>query len=89
MPESVLSVHVTPKGSRNTITGWREDVLYVKITAPPVEGAANANLVKFLAKMLGLRRQDITLISGTKSREKKLLISGLTLQDIRDRLHTA
>ncbi len=86
MPDVILRLHVTPRGSRNEITGWRDDVLCIKITAPPVEGAANAAIVKFVAGRLAVRKSQVELVSGDKSREKTLKITGLTESDIRSRL---
>lgn len=85
-PEALLKLHVTPRGSRNEISGWRDDTLCVKITAPPVEGAANALIVKFVADSLGVRKSQVELVSGDKSREKTLRIRGLSDSDIRARL---
>lgn len=89
MPECLLKIHVTPRGSKNIVIGWRDDVLCVKLTAPPVEGAANTLLVKYIAETLGIKKQDIELKSGEKSREKILRIVGLTRQDIEERLKIA
>ena len=86
MPDALLKLHVTPRGSKNEITGWRGDVLCVKITAPPVEGAANAAIVKFIADVLGVRKSQVELISGEKSREKTLRISGLSDAELRRRV---
>ncbi|MGI6294723.1 MAG: DUF167 domain-containing protein [Armatimonadota bacterium] len=86
MSDAILRLHVTPRGSRNEITGWRDDVLCIKITAPPVEGAANAAIVKFVADKLSVRKSQIELVSGDKSREKTLKVVGLTESDIRRRL---
>jgi len=86
MPEALLKLHVTPRGSRNEISGWRGDTLCVKLTAPPVEGAANTAIVKFIADSLGLRKSQIELVSGDKSREKTLRITGICDSDIRARL---
>lgn len=86
MAEALLRLHVTPRGSRNEIIGWREGVLYVKITAPPVEGAANAAIVKFVADSLKVRKSQVELVSGDKSREKTLRITGLSEEDIRTRI---
>lgn len=88
MQSTLLRLHVTPRGSKNEITGWRDDVLCVKITAPPVEGAANAAVVKFVADALGVRKSQVELVSGEKSREKTLKIDGLTPDDIRSRVKT-
>ena len=86
MPDALLKLHVTPRGSKNEITGWRGDVLCLKLTAPPVEGAANAAVVKFIADALGMRKSQVELVSGEKSREKTVKISGLCGEDIRARL---
>lgn len=83
MPDAILKLHVTPRSSRNEITGWRDDVLCVRLTAPPVEGAANAALLKFVADALGIRKSQVTLISGKTSREKTLKITGLSESDVR------
>lgn len=86
MADALLKLHVIPRGSRNEISGWRGDTLCVKITAPPVEGAANAAIVKFVADSLGLRKSQVELVSGDKSREKTVRIIGLSESDIRARL---
>ena len=86
MSEALLKLRVTPRGSRNEITGWRGDTLYVKITAPPVEGAANAALIKFIARSLDVRKSQVRLVSGEKSRDKTLGITGITQSDLRAKL---
>ncbi len=86
MAEALLKLHVTPRGSRNEVTGWRGDVLCVKITAPPVDGAANAALVKFVADVLRVRKSQVQLVSGEKSREKTFRIEGLSDSELRQRL---
>ncbi|MCE5323346.1 DUF167 domain-containing protein [bacterium] len=86
MPDTTLKLHVIPRGSKNEITGWRDDILCIKITAPPVEGAANAAIVKFMADALKIRKSQIELISGEKSREKVIRITGLSEADIHSRL---
>jgi uncharacterized protein len=73
-----LRVRVQPRASRNEVTAWRDGVLHVRLTAPPVEGAANAACRDFLAEWLGIKRSQIELISGDKSREKRFRVSGLT-----------
>ncbi len=86
MPDALLKIHVTPRGSRNEVTGWRGQVLSIKITAPPVEGAANAAVVSFVADALGVRKSQVELVSGEKSREKTLRISGLSDVEVRNRV---
>ena len=64
-------VRVQPSARKDEILGWNEEgCLRVRITAPPVEGAANKRLVKFLAAKLGLRKRDLSIESGERSRIK-------------------
>jgi uncharacterized protein len=81
--DTLLKLHVIPRGSRNEITGRRGDVLCVKITAPPVEGAANEAVVKFIAGALGVRRNQVEIVSGGKSREKTIRIEGMSEAEVR------
>jgi uncharacterized protein (TIGR00251 family) len=80
MPD--LRVRVQPRASRNEVTGWRDGVLHVRLTAPPVEGAANAACREFLAELLGVKRAQVELVGGEKSREKRFRVSGLTDAEI-------
>jgi len=81
-----LKVHVNPRSSRNQITGWQGDVLCVKLMAPPVEGAANKAAIGFLAEALGIKKSQITLVSGDASRDKLFEIIGLSEAEIHQRL---
>ncbi|WP_328819963.1 DUF167 domain-containing protein [Permianibacter fluminis] len=65
-----LAIHVQPRASRNAIVGWHGDALKVALTAPPVEGAANAALIAFLAEAFGLKRSQVSLVRGDSSRHK-------------------
>jgi uncharacterized protein (TIGR00251 family) len=84
--EAYLRVHVQPRASRNEVVGWREGALVVRLTAPPVEGAANRACQELLAEKLKLRRSEVQLVSGEKSREKRFRISGLTEAELSRRL---
>lgn len=81
-----LRVHVQPRASRSELVGWREGSLAVRLTAPPVEGAANKACREFLAETLGVRRADVELLSGDKSREKRFRIQGLDEAELRRRI---
>ena len=74
---ATLRVRVTPRAGRDALAGWRDDVLLVRLAAPPVEGLANAALVRFLADVLGVPARDIDILSGDTAREKRLSIAGL------------
>jgi uncharacterized protein (TIGR00251 family) len=72
-----FAVKVAPRASHNKIAQISEGVLKVRLTAPPVEGAANRALVKLLAKALGLPKSKVQVIKGLKSRDKRILVEGL------------
>ncbi len=87
MPDAaVLAVQVTPRAKKNEVAGWQGEVLRVRLTAPPVEGAANAALVAFLAEALGVRKSQVELVAGQTSRHKRVRIAGLTLAAVKERL---
>jgi uncharacterized protein (TIGR00251 family) len=72
---------LTPRAARNEITGVVQDsdgraALQVRLTAPPVESAANKALIAFLAEQLGIRKADIAIRSGESSRQKILHLTG-------------
>jgi uncharacterized protein (TIGR00251 family) len=72
-----LEIHITPNASRDVITGWTDSgVLNVKIQSPPVEGAANKGLLRFIAKQTGVSKSRVRIIRGEKSRNKLLEIDG-------------
>jgi uncharacterized protein len=70
----VLKVAVVPRASRNQVAGLKGDALKIKLTAPPVEGAANKACLQFLAKALGLPKSSLAIISGESSRTKRIFI---------------
>ena len=77
----VLSVRLTPKGGRDAIEGIEqlangESVLKVRVRAPPMEGEANAALVKLLARTLGVPARDVHLVAGLSARVKRVKIAG-------------
>ena len=79
-------MRVSPRSAQNQVTGVNNGTLKVRLTAPPVQGAANQALVKFLARALGLPRRGVSLLSGHKSRNKRLLIQGLEPGELLQRL---
>ncbi len=69
-----LKVFVQPKASKNSIAGIHSDALKIKLTAPPVEGAANKMCLKYLAKCLEVSPSSLDIVSGHNSRTKRILI---------------
>ncbi|MBI2811658.1 MAG: DUF167 domain-containing protein [Candidatus Melainabacteria bacterium] len=81
-----LAVKVIPKASASAIVGWEGEELKVRLKAVPEKGKANAELISFLAKVLGLSKSCFTLMSGETSRHKKLRIEGMTAEALHARL---
>jgi len=73
-----ISVHVYPNAVKNEIVGLTSNVLRVKISAPPVKGKANKELVAFLSGLLGIKKDSINIIKGHTARNKVLVIDGLS-----------
>jgi len=81
-----IAVQVVPRASRNEVAGLQGGLLKVRVTAPPVEGAANEALLSFLAATLGVRRRDLELVSGAQARRKLVRIRGLDADTVEARL---
>src|SRR5436190_21074801 len=78
----LLSVKVQPRAPRNELGEALGNELKIKIAAPPVDSAANEELVRFLAEVLDCARGDIQLIRGQTSRHKQLSIRCMTLLEL-------
>jgi uncharacterized protein (TIGR00251 family) len=72
-----LEVRVTPRAGRSAIAGVRDGVLLVRLAAAPVDGAANAELIETIARALGVPKRDVTIVSGERSRQKRVRIAGM------------
>jgi uncharacterized protein len=81
-----LVVRVTPNSSSNHISLESDGKLAVKLTSPPVEGKANKDLVKLIAKKLGIPQSDVSIKRGEHSRDKVLVISGVSAETFRRNL---
>jgi uncharacterized protein (TIGR00251 family) len=81
-----LEVRATPRASRNAIDGVRDGRLVVKVTAPPVDSAANVAVIDTVSRALGLAKRDVTIVAGEQSRSKSLALSGITAESVRSRL---
>ena len=81
-----VSVRVIPRAGRDAVAGVREGALLVRLAAAPVDGAANEALVRVLAETLGVPRRAVALVSGERSRNKRVRLVGLTAADAVRRL---
>lgn len=71
----ILACHLQPKASRDEFAGLHGDRLKIRLTAPPVEGKANAHLMAFLAKAFGVPKSQVSLESGELNRQKRVRIA--------------
>lgn len=77
-----FAVRVVPRASRTEIAGEMDGALRVRISAPPVDGAANDEVIKFFAKRLGVSRSSVDIVSGHTSKSKLLRIYGITAEQL-------
>jgi uncharacterized protein (TIGR00251 family) len=82
----VIDVRVIPRSGRAGIAGTRDGALLVRLNAPPVEGAANAELIEVLAAVLDVPRREISIVSGATSRQKRVKVTGITVERAASRL---
>jgi hypothetical protein len=85
-----LRVRLTPRGGRDAVMGMRDDgVLLARVSAPPLDGKANAALCKMLAKELAVPRTTVTVVRGETARDKVVRVDGLDAADALQRLRLA
>lgn len=82
-----FDIHVNPHASRAGIAGLAEGMLKVKVTAPPVEGAANEAVIALLSKKLGLRKSQMKISAGAKGRKKTILVGDISRSDLERKIH--
>ena len=86
MVKAEISVRVHPNAARNEVTGVVDGIYQVRVSAPPVKGKANKELIAFLSRLLGVSKSQINIIKGYTARNKIIAIDGLTQEDITKRL---
>ena len=79
-----IFLYLQPRASRNKVVGLQSEELKVSLTAPPVDGAANKACCAFFAKLCGLPKSCVKLISGDTSRHKRLLLADADFQKVSD-----
>jgi len=84
-----IRVRLTPRAARDAIAGWQDGVLRVRVTAPPVEGRANAALERLLAGALGLPKTAVRVVGGAQSRDKTVAVEGIAQEEALRRLGEA
>jgi uncharacterized protein (TIGR00251 family) len=76
----VVDVKVIPRAGRTSLAGMRDGAVLIRLAAAPVEGAANSELIDFFSTLLDVPKRNITIISGEKSRQKRVRIDGVTAE---------
>lgn len=84
---AALTVRVTPRARKTEVSGFREDgTLKIRVAAPPVEGKANAALITFLSKIVGVRKNRIEIVAGQRGLDKIVSIIDMSAEQVEKRL---
>ena len=81
-----FEIQVTPHASRAEITDLKDGALKLRVTAPPVEGAANIACINLLAQALKLRKSQMEILAGGKSRKKIVLVKDISKKDLEEKI---
>ena len=84
-----ISVRVHPGATRNEVVSFTGGILQVRVSAPPVKGKANRELIAFLSRLLNVSRSRVDIVTGRTSRSKVIAIDGLTREEIMQRLFSS
>ena len=84
-----ISVRVSPNASKSEVVGFTDNILRVKVSAPPVKGKANKELVALLSQVLGVDKSRVSIIKGHTSRNKVIAIDGLSQEETTKRLSSS
>jgi uncharacterized protein (TIGR00251 family) len=82
----VIAVRVIPRAGRSEVAGTRDGALLVRLNAPPVEGAANDELLEVIADALAVPKRAVTIVSGERSRTKRVRVAGVHADYVASRL---
>jgi uncharacterized protein (TIGR00251 family) len=77
-----IAIHVQPRAGRNAVAGIHNGALKIKVTAPPVDDAANAAVIGFFSTLLKVPRSRLAITSGRKSRDKILRVEGASVEEV-------
>ena len=84
----LLKLYVQPRASKNRLIGLHDGCLKIGVAAPPVDGKANKQVLKFLATTLGIANRDLVLKSGVQSRRKQVVVHSLDAETVRTRIES-
>lgn len=81
-----IKIQAKPGAKCNNVTDISDEAVGIAISAPPTEGEANAELMKYLASICGLRKSDVSLERGSRSRQKVVVVTGITVDEVLEKL---
>jgi len=79
---SRISIYVQPRASKTMVAGMHDGCVKVRLAAPPVDGAANAALIEFVAECLGVAKSRVRIVSGQTSRRKVVEVDGVSAEQL-------
>ena len=79
---TIVNIRVIPRSRKSELAGTRNNAILVRLNAPPVDGAANTELIRLLAELLGVAQRSVEIVSGARSRGKRVRISGRTAAEV-------
>lgn len=82
----MLSLYVQPGAKKTEVVGLHGGALKIRLAAPPVDGKANECLLEYVADTLNVPKRQVTLVSGLSSRSKRVVVVGMTAEEIERRL---
>ncbi len=82
----VFTIKVVPGSSKTAVAGVLGDMLKIKVAAPPEKGKANKCLVEFLAKQLGVKKNQISIIAGQMNPVKTVQVAGISIEELLEKL---
>ena len=82
MAKTVISVRVHPNAAKNAVIGATDSIWHIRVSAPPIGGKANKELITFLSLVLGVSKSQIDIIRGYTARNKAIAIEGLSQDDL-------
>ena len=85
-PDALVALRVQPRASADAVIGEREGVIAIRLKAPPVDGQANAALLRFLARKLGVAPTAVELVRGATGRQKWIRVAGRSAEAVRQAL---
>ncbi|MFH1663086.1 MAG: DUF167 domain-containing protein [Chloroflexota bacterium] len=80
--KTIISVRVYPNANKNEVVSFISDILRIRISAPPVNGKANKELIAFLSRLFGISKDSVSIIKGHTNRNKLISIDGLSQDSI-------